>query len=308
MSAKVRARHPRGFGGPRPAGLGGTGENPGHRVVPGAVSALSAHLLAGPVRPARVLGSGPHGWYLDVAGTVLPVLTADAVALPTAVRLARPVDASAFPPDGGGRVGPLDGLGRVDNPASVVVGGGQVRLGRLTVRAARVWQPARVRRRHPGRPAAGSAPPRVPAVAAHLVEPVADAVAAPVPARAVAGLVGRGPGLTPSGDDALAGAVLVADALGGLPLLTDAVRQRLRGTTAVSAALLDAACDGYAAAPVVRLVDAAVAGDRARVDALLPAVLSIGHTSGADLVAGVAGALAVLAPGPGARTKHGDVA
>ena len=79
---------------------------------------------------------------------------------------------------------------------------------------------------------------------------------------AVAGLVGRGPGLTPSGDDALAGALLVAHALGTGAALADAVRARLGATTAVSAALLDAAADGYAARPVVALVDAAIAGRR----------------------------------------------
>ncbi|MGL4175341.1 MAG: DUF2877 domain-containing protein [Dermatophilaceae bacterium] len=305
MTAQVRAPVPRRHGGQRAAGLGRTGEGPLLEVVPGAVSALSAHLLAGPVQPARVLGSGAHGWYLDVAGTVLPVLTADAAALPTAVRLARPVAPVVFSP------GHLDHLGhdhlghdhlgrRGDSGCGysepVVVGGGEVRLGRFAVRAARVWQPARVRRRHPGRPAATSVRPRVPAVAAHLVRPVAGAVAASDPVRAVAGLVGRGRGLTPSGDDALAGAVLVAQAFGGSPVLADAIRRRLGATTAVSAALLDAACDGYAVAPVVRLVDAAVAGDHAQVDALLPVVLSVGHTSGADLVAGVAGAISVLAP------------
>ncbi len=104
-------------------------------------------------------------------------------------------------------------------------------------------------------------------------------------------LVGRGAGLTPSGDDALAGALLVAHALGAGADLADAVRARLAATTAVSAALLDAAADGYAARPVVTLVDAAVAGDPDAVRRALPAVLAIGHTSGADTVTGIRAAL-----------------
>ncbi|MGL5930052.1 MAG: DUF2877 domain-containing protein [Dermatophilaceae bacterium] len=308
MSAQVRAPVLRSHGAHRPAPSWRPGESLRHPAVPGVVSALSADLLAGPVQPARVLGSGAHGCYLDVAGTVLPVLTTDAVALPTAVRLARPVDPVAFSPGHLGHLG-RDHLGRGDSgrvgdsghgdSEPVAVGGGEVRLGRLTVRVIRVWQPACVRRRHPGRSAATSVRPGVPAVAAHLVRPVAAAVAASDPVRAVALLVGRGRGLTPSGDDALAGAVLVAHAFGRPRVLADAIRRRLGATTAVSAALLDAACDGYAVAPVVRLVDAAVAGDHAQVGAILPAVLSVGHTSGADLVAGVAGAMSVLAPGQG---------
>ena len=115
-----------------------------------------------------------------------------------------------------------------------------------------------------------------------------------VGARTVAGLVGRGAGLTPSGDDALAGALLVAHALGAGEALADAVRARLGATTAVSAALLDAAADGYAARPVVALVDATVATDPAGVRRALPAVLAIGHTSGADTVTGVRAALNTL--------------
>ncbi len=44
------------------------------------------------------------------------------------------------------------------------------------------------------------------------------------------------------------------------------------------------------------LVDAAVAGDAAAVARALPAVLAIGHTSGADLVIGIAAALRHLRP------------
>ena len=119
---------------------------------------------------------------------------------------------------------------------------------------------------------------------------------------AVAGLVGRGAGLTPSGDDALAGALLVAHALGAGQALADAVRARLHATTAVSAALLDAAADGYAARPVVTLVDAAVAADPDAVRRALPAVLAIGHSSGADTVTGIRAALAAFTPALGCST------
>ncbi len=122
------------------------------------------------------------------------------------------------------------------------------------------------------------------------------------PGPAVDALVGRGPGLTPSGDDALAGALLLRRGLGGAPrtsaedALRHAVGVRTPATTAVSAALLEGAVGGWAAPEVVALVDAVVQGDAAAVHAALPPVLAIGHHSGLDLVTGVAAALDVLAP------------
>ncbi len=124
-----------------------------------------------------------------------------------------------------------------------------------------------------------------------LADGIRDAVCAPDPEPHVRGLLGRGEGLTPSGDDALAGALLVAHALGVGDALAVVVRRRLGATTAVSAALLSAAAVGFAARSVVTLVDAAVAGDELGVRAALPAVLSIGHSSGADVVVGVGAAL-----------------
>jgi hypothetical protein len=134
-----------------------------------------------------------------------------------------------------------------------------------------------------------------------LVVPVRAAVEAAVGVgadHAVTALVGRGDGLTPAGDDALAGALLLLHALTDprAERLSGAVRTRLRSTTAVSAALLDAAADGYASPEVVRLVDAVAAGDLVRVRSALPPVLAHGHSSGRDLVAGVAAALAAHVP------------
>ena len=138
-----------------------------------------------------------------------------------------------------------------------------------------------------------------------LEAPVRAAVTASVPAAAVAALVGRGHGLTPSGDDALAAALLAARALDSdrAAALAGAVRSRLSATTAVSAALLEAAADGWAVPEVVALVEAAAAGDVRGTESLLPPVLALGHHSGSDLVAGLGAALAALAqPLPSGRT------
>jgi hypothetical protein len=210
----------------------------------------------------------------------------------------------------------------------VIVGAGRVSLPGFDVVGARSWRPARVRRLTTpeisrGKCARGGKGDHISTHGGGIVSEagsgwLADgirAACAPTPLpldecggggqgdhlrthreQSVAALVGRGPGLTPSGDDALAGALLVAHALGTAGHLAPAVRARLAATTAVSAALLDAAADGFAAQPVVALVDAAVAADPDAVSRALPAVLAIGHTSGADTVTGIRAALDAITP------------
>jgi hypothetical protein len=264
-------------------------------ALPAAVSTLVAGLVHGEPVGATVLGAHRYALYLSVRGQVLPVVTSDAVALPTAVRLA--LSSSALP--WGWGVGAGD---------RVLVGAGRVVLPEVDIVAARTWRPARVRPVDPAR--VGCSPGRQGSHLTHLDSSgtggdpgwLADGIRAVftrAQTEAVARLVGRGPGLTPSGDDALAGALLVAHALGTGTALADAVRARLGATTAVSAALLAAAADGYAARPVVTLVDAAVAGDPSAVRRALPAVLAIGHTSGADTVTGIRAALRSLEAGVG---------
>lgn len=262
-------------------------------MLVGALSPLTADLVRGPRRPLVVLAVHRAGAYLGAHDRLLPVLGHDALALPGALRLAGP--------------GPVPDLGVA--PGDVVVAGaGVVRFPSAVVRGVRTWRPARVRR------GTASSRPVHPSVRALLLDatPTAptwltDAVADALAGRpdAVARLVGRGPGLTPSGDDALAATLLARRALGMLPPpgrsgapdpLVAAVRSRLPTTTAVSASLLAAAADGWATPEVVTLVEAAARGDAAAVRAALPPVLAVGHTSGADLVAGLHTALATLAP------------
>src|SRR6478752_5147898 len=105
-------------------------DRPPSRSVPAAVSTLSADMVGGPAVPARVVGVHRFALYLDVGGCVLPVLTSDAVPLPTALRLAEP---SGSVPWG------------VVAGDEVLVGEGRVALPGLDVVAARTWRPARVR-------------------------------------------------------------------------------------------------------------------------------------------------------------------
>ena len=255
---------------------------PARTVVPAAASSLTAGLLEAAPTAATVLAAHRFGLYLAVGPAVLPVLTSDAVPLPTAVRLA-------------GRAGSVDWS--VAPGDRVEVGGGRVVLPSGELVVARTWRPSRVRRRTAsGR---GGIHWQWGDDREWLADGIRDAVCSADPEPHVRALLGRGAGLTPSGDDALAGALLVGHGLGTVDRLAAAVRDRLGATTAVSAALLDAAADGYAARPVVRLVDAAVAGNADAVSRAMPAVLAIGHTSGADLVTGIRAALRARGLGAG---------
>jgi hypothetical protein len=102
-----------------------------------------------------------------------------------------------------------------------------------------------------------------------------------LPSGAPESVVGLGPGLTPSGDDVLAGYLLACRAFGApVPSLPDLGR-----TTALSGALLRYAERGVCI-PQLAAVLAALGGDSPVEDAL-DALLAVGATSGAALAAGV---------------------
>lgn len=112
-------------------------------------------------------------------------------------------------------------------------------------------------------------------------------------------LVGRGLGLTPSGDDVLCGYGCGLWFLyGGRGLAAsyfDAVAAAYPGkTTAVSEAYLNAICAGYANADYIGLCSALRAGGVAMLPARLSRVLEVGHTSGADGLLGFGAALCCL--------------
>lgn len=275
---------------------------------PAAVSERAAVLVHGPARSARVLGTFPTALYLQVGGhaRVLPVVTPDGLRLPTALAVA-----TSLPTVGWG-VQPGD---------DVVVGGGDVLLPGVTIRAVRTWHPHRVPTASvatfSGAPLATLALPWR-AASRVLTEGLLSGDERSLPPR-VQELVGRGPGLTPSGDDVLCGVMLAlrlhprgSEVL--LGRLWRAVRPLLATTTSLSAALLTEAARGYAVAPVVRLTEALAGADRVartgsapltsgtdpvgsgvdEVPAAIRAVLSIGHSSGADLLGGLAGCLDAL--------------
>ncbi|MCC8166512.1 MAG: DUF2877 domain-containing protein [Planctomycetes bacterium] len=107
-------------------------------------------------------------------------------------------------------------------------------------------------------------------------------------------LLGLGPGLTPTGDDILAGIFLASRAVGAdsvVTTMTAALRHRIAdGTNAISAAHLDAAMDGEANAVFHAVLFHTLNGG----DGLKPIVArlhAIGHSSGWDGLLGMLWAL-----------------
>jgi hypothetical protein len=244
--------------------------------VPLAASVAVSALLAGPRRPVEVAAVTTHAVYLATGDPDCPALC---VTDPRAVRVPCALVAD-----------------RVPQAVTVgTVGGGALTLGSFEGRIARWWRPPRpqglradrlrtvadeLRRRLPGLP--DDMDPAVEALVHAL------ATGAP-PTPATIRLLGRGPGLTPLGDDVLAGALVTLGALGS-PIvkgLGAAVRALAPArTTFVSAALLHHAALGECVPQLAEVLN----GSSAAVDALL----DVGATSGAGLGHGVLAALAAV--------------
>ena len=97
-------------------------------------------------------------------------------------------------------------------------------------------------------------------------------------AGAVDALAGLGPGLTPAGDDALAGILLVSQ---------QPVDVRQARTNDIARAFLAWAGRGQSIEPVHRLLVAVAGTDRRQAEAALGDLLRFGHSSGADLAYGL---------------------
>ncbi len=101
-------------------------------------------------------------------------------------------------------------------------------------------------------------------------------------------LLGRGPGLTPAGDDALAGMLVAARALRALDDATAPSWRELAGnTTPHSLGFEQWASLGQAIAPVHDLLTATAAADAAGCAAAVTELACIGASSGADMAFGL---------------------
>lgn len=116
---------------------------------------------------------------------------------------------------------------------------------------------------------------------------------------AVHALVGLGPGLTPSGDDVLAGLLVALHAAGAgeaaAALAAFVAEAPEPSTTSLSRACLAAAADGHASETMAVLIQAVLAATPESFTMHLDRIDAIGHTSGWDMLAGVALGLSAVA-------------
>jgi len=237
--------------------------------LPGAGSTAVRELLA-PGHSGRVVAVFPTCAYVELDGRLVALEAAGGLRLPCAVLLgARPV------------ARPLAGVQVGDDASTGPVG---LQVGPLTVRLARWWAPA----------------------APRGATPLGPAPARPGMTAAVLDLLGRGPGLTPAGDDLLAGLLV---GLAGRPDLRDPLAAAVLGaaprrTTWLSAEMLVHAAHGRAAPAVVAVADALAGyGDDDALPHALPALLAVGHTSGAALARGLLLAADTVARHPMTRDE-----
>jgi hypothetical protein len=223
----------------------------------GAASSAVRDLLTGPARSGRLVAALPRSAYVDVAGRLVSLEAVDGLRLPCAVTLGVPASKH-----------PFAGLAPGDE---VTAGDRRLVVGDLVVEVGRWWAPSRPR--DAAVPSAGAVP-----------------AAAPGWDRLVLGLLGLGPGLTPAGDDLLAGLLVGLSARPDLrdPLAAATQRHAPARTTWLSAELLRLAAAGLAAPAVVAVADALAGhGDDDTLPLALPALLAVGHTSGAALARGL---------------------
>jgi hypothetical protein len=258
--------------------------------LPAAAPLPARDLLTGPPRHGRVVGVHPSCVYVvtdPAEPRLVGVETADALGLPCALRLGL---------DGTDR--PFAGVSPGD-PARV--GAHQVGLGPLTVRIVRWWAPPVVR--PPAvRPSSGG-PPRW----ADLAERLRDVPPPVDPTGDPTDLVGRGPGLTPAGDDVLAGWLLAVHHHAARDELLPVVAAAPGATTALSTNLLEEAAAGRGIPAALALADALGGhGDTGDVATALGRLLRVGHTSGAALAHGLLrGARLVASRGEMSASTHG---
>ncbi len=273
---------------PLPRGSAAATAHPSHPArqitpVPTAASTGVTALLRGPVRRARIVATTPTGVYLHVPGErdgdVVAVLTSDAARHPLGCVLFRP----------------STGRPLVSPNAAAEVGGGRIVVGDLTVSAAAWWDPRpRLPSTRPallpegvrqlrttlygeGVPHSAFALPGLPTGPGGPLAALRGAVRrADLDAalRTATRLIGVGPGLTPAGDDVMAGTVA------GLVLLGHPVAPRFAAgvtalaacrTTELSRALLRHAAAGRVSGEYAAVLHALVGGGSlaSALDALL---------------------------------------
>lgn len=107
--------------------------------------------------------------------------------------------------------------------------------------------------------------------------------------RIIRFFVGRGKGLTPSGDDILIGFTLALMMFGKFNRWRNALEAEVTRdrTTMISVAYLSALLEGYASESFIRLVKLIDGVEREKIERTIKEVQSFGHTSGNDTLFGL---------------------
>lgn len=258
-----------------------------------AASTAMRPVLAGPTRRAELLGVARGALYLRICEPprVLAVLSHDAVRLPCGVLMAStsaelPLTSLA-PRGSAGFVAGEDAVGWT-GPAGPVV-----------VRVVREWAPARPARGAVSASALAAAHAALAGtdsgIDAGLLPELGLAASDGCAGNNTAGiavatrLLGSGPGLTPSGDDVLAGFLTGAAAFGleAAPLRQAIAILAPARTTALSATLLWHAARGECIDEVAALAAILTGRDHSRMGPAIRRLLSVGHSSGAALALGL---------------------
>jgi hypothetical protein len=236
-------------------------------------------MLRGPHRAARGLGGGPSALYFRLPeGDVIALLTSDAVRLPLGIVL--------------GFSRTQRRLDRLTGP--IIVGGGKVQVAGCAVELSHVVSVQAPTRLTPDETAARQLHAIVRTVEFAEHEPaLLDRLVREYQNPGIAGrLLGAGSGLTPSGDDILAGFLVAARSFElAIDRLRAAVLAEARDrTTDLSAALLAHASRGESIPQVNALLAALCAPPTpaAQLDRAVAGLIRVGHTSGVALATGVA--------------------
>lgn len=294
---------------------------------------LPAHRVATPVLErlrvgagGTLLGAGATAAWVDLGGFVLAVTTREVPLLPNAVALTAGAGAlgRAGLPGSAVRCAPgrvdLGGLSVTWDPADppgwdpavrVDPGVGRVAVGRrgeavlagLGVEA--TWDPGGLVRGLAGVGLATAAEPEGAAGVELLLRAVLGRDEG-LAAEAAGVLLGRGPGLTPEGDDLLAAVAGTLAVLGPVVGLGDEASGGLVGplvaadgrTTGLAATLLELAGRGLLAEPAGRLLDLGPGGE-ATWRGALRRLERLGHGSGRAYAAGIGAAAWLLAAAGG---------
>ncbi|MGZ5382465.1 MAG: DUF2877 domain-containing protein [Acidimicrobiia bacterium] len=250
--------------------------------LPAAASRGVRHILEGPRRPGVLLGMSSNAAWLQARGHVLVLTGPDGVRLPNGIMVTKPA-----------RVVPTF------SEEQCVVGEGRVEVGNLKISIVRWWDPRPVLEPAPRESVATlgeDARSRLPGIDDGGL---GKALMSDDPAavrHAMCGLLGKGEGLTPEGDDVLVGMLAGLRLLGpalGVPgagevqaavapiVLTEAPFR----TTALSATLLRHAVAGEVADPVATFLQALTG--RGSMEEATVGLKTMGNTSGVATACGI---------------------